>query len=127
MLKKLLVLWLICGTALFALTACGGPANTANSKNAVHLGNTTFSPTSITIHQGESITLVSDTFTPHYIANGSWEQGSAKPGAETGAPVVNNVHIDGNSSQTIGPFNTTGTFKLYCTIHPNMNLTVVVS
>jgi plastocyanin len=46
---------------------------------------------------------------------------------ENGAPVVNNVQISGNgSSQAIGPFNTPGSFHLYCTIHPGMNLTVIV-
>lgn len=129
MFKKWLALALISSLALLALAACSptsGSNNTADGPNQIHLTDNTFSPDSITIHQGESITLVSDTFTPHYIANGSWDQGSAKPGAEAGAPAVNNVEVKGNSSQSIGPFTTTGTFKLYCTIHPNMNLTIVV-
>ena len=36
------------------------------------------------------------------------------------------VNIGGNSSATIGLFTTAGTFKLYCTVHAGMNLTVVV-
>lgn len=31
-----------------------------------------------------------------------------------------------NDSAAIGPFNTAGTYHLYCTIHQNMNLTVIV-
>ena len=46
---------------------------------------------------------------------------------ESGAPVMNNVQISGNgSSQVIGPFNTPGTYHFYCTVHPGMNLTVIV-
>ena len=30
------------------------------------------------------------------------------------------------SIKTIGPFNTAGTFHLYCTVHQGMNLTVIV-
>ena len=46
---------------------------------------------------------------------------------ESGAPGMNNVQISGNgSSQVIGPFNTPGTYHFYCTVHPGMNLTVIV-
>ncbi len=46
---------------------------------------------------------------------------------ENGAPVVNNMQFSGSDgSQTIGPFNTIGTFHLYCSVHPGMNLTVIV-
>ncbi len=59
-------------------------------------------------------------------ANGTWENGTAQPTREGGAPVVKDVNIGGNSSATIGPFTTAGTFKLYCTVHAGMNLTVIV-
>jgi plastocyanin len=46
---------------------------------------------------------------------------------EYGAPVVNNMQFSGSdSSQTIGPFNTIGTFHLYCSVHLGINLTVIV-
>ena len=60
------------------------------------------------------------------IANGTWENSAAQPASEAGAPAVKNVNIGGNSSATVGPFTTAGTFKLYCTIHKDMNLTVIV-
>jgi len=44
---------------------------------------------------------------------------------ETNAPSVN-VQLNGNDQQTIGPFAAAGTYHLYCTIHPGMNLTVIV-
>ncbi len=75
---------------------------------------------------GESLSLVNDAGVMHIIANGSWENNASKAASEAGAPTVNNVQISGNATQNIGPFNTAGTFHFYCTVHPGMNLTVVV-
>lgn len=135
--KKVLSILLLCCTIALTLVACGdsGPGNSGGSGNTssdgesgntVHMNNADFLQSSITINKGESITLVADTGVPHRIANGAWENGTAQAAQEAGAPQVNNVQIDGNSSQTIGPFNTAGTFHLYCTIHPGMNLTIIV-
>ena len=85
-----------------------------------------FMQPSITIKKGESITLAATTFTPHIISNGTWSSGKAAPAKESGAPEVKDIQINGNSSGNIGPFTTAGTFKLYCTIHSGMNLTVIV-
>ena len=88
---------------------------------------TNFVQNSITIKKGESITLIDDNpFVAHVIANGTWENGTAKLVREAGAPEIKDMKIGGNSSATIGPFTTAGTFKLYCTLHAGMNLNVVV-
>lgn len=114
------------------VVACGGSAggggNTGGgSSPEVHMGAINFSQSSVTISKGSSLTLINDTTVTHIIANGTWEQNSAKPGAEPGAPAVNNLQFTtANQSQTIGPFTTAGTFHLYCTVHPGMNLTVTV-
>jgi len=112
-----------CGT-----TSRGGTTSqgSASSGNEIHMNDTNFVQTSVTIKKGEGITLITDTLTPHIIANGSWENGSAKSAREPGAPEVKSLQVNGNSSMPIGPFNTAGTFKLYCTIHSGMNLTAVV-
>jgi plastocyanin len=135
--KKIVSIFLLCCMLALTLAACGnsGPGNAAGpgnsspdggSENTVHMNNTHFFQSSITIHKGESITLVADTGVPHIIANGAWQNGEAKPAKEPGAPEINGVQNNGNSSSTLGPFNTAGTFQLYCTIHPGMNLTVIV-
>lgn len=90
------------------------------------MNDTQFVQPSITIHKGESVTLVATTFTPHIIANGTWDNGQAKAAKESSAPEVKDMQINGNSSGNIGPFTTAGTFKLYCTIHSGMNLIVIV-
>lgn len=102
------------------LSACG-----SSNQNQVHMNETNFVEKSITIQKGESVTLVNDSAAIHVISNGSWMDGMQVPKDESGAPQVN-ASVDGNVSEVIGPFNTAGTFHLYCTVHPNMNLTVIV-
>ena len=122
--KKLFaMLGLSCIIAML-LVACGSDSN---GPNPVHMNAGNFVQNSITIKKGESITLIDDNlFVPHTIANGTWENGTAKPVREAGVPEIKDVKIGGNSSATIGPFTTAGTFKLYCPIHTGMNLTVIV-
>ncbi len=125
--KRLCAPLAVCSLATLLLTACSlTSSDPSTSGNQVHMSNTNFVQSSITIKKGESITLVADTFISHVIANGTWENGTSKPSQEPGAPVINNVSIGANNSETIGPFTSAGSFKIYCTIHPGMNLTVVV-
>ena len=122
--KKLFaMLGLSCIIAVL-LVACGSDSN---GPNPVHMDAGNFVQNSITIKKGESITLINDNlFVAHTIANGTWENSTAHTAREASAPEINDVKIDGNSSATIGPFTTAGTFKLYCTVHAGMNLTVIV-
>lgn len=124
--KRWCALLAFCGIVTLLLMACSSTNAGSPSSNLVHMGDTNFVQSSITIRKGESVTLVADTFVSHVIANGTWDNGTPQSSKEPGAPVVDNVSVDGNSSATVGPFNTAGSFKLYCTIHSGMNLTVVV-
>jgi plastocyanin len=85
-----------------------------------------FAQSSITINKGQSLMLIDDASAAHTIANGTWVNGSVQTKQEPGAPVVNNLQFNGNDSHAIGPFTTAGTYHLYCTVHPGMNLTVIV-
>ena len=107
------------------LAACGGGGASTSAGPDVKLDTARFHQDSITIKKGESLTFINETTSPHVIANGTWEDGAAKTEAESGAPTVNS-NIPANGSASTPPFETAGTFKLYCPIHPNMNLTVVV-
>jgi plastocyanin len=121
--KKWLTMLLICGIILMALVACGSTGGTGRRANEAHLS---LFQTSIAIKKGESVTLINDHFTPHILANGTWESGTAKPARELGAPEVKDLRIESRSAGMIGPFTTAGTFNFYCTLHGGMNLTVVV-
>jgi plastocyanin len=133
--KKFALLFVLLSLAAVLLAACGGSSGSCGTSSSgsssgstptVHMCGNNFVQTSITINKGQSLTLVDDVSAAHTIANGSWVNGSAQPKQEPGAPVVNNLQFNGNDSHMIGPFNTAGTFQLYCTVHPGMNLTVTV-
>jgi plastocyanin len=126
MYKKIFAGLLVFGIFSVILAACA-IRDTANTGNlpTVHMGGADFIQHTITIHKGDMLNLVDDAPSQHIIQNGTWVNGTAKPATESGAPTVNQTY-NGNDSAPIGPFNAAGTFKLYCTIHQNMNLTVTV-
>jgi len=122
MMKKLLAALILLGLVTVLLAACGG---SGGGTNDVHLGTSNFVQSSVTISKGSSLNLIDDTSVVHIIQNGSWVNGTPRPTAEPGAPTVNQ-QFNGNDNHMVGPFNTAGTYHLYCTIHQNMNLTVIV-
>ena len=124
--KKLIAIF-VALSVVTVLTAasCGGSGGSGGT--GVHMGETTFLQPSVTVSKGSSLNLIDDVPVLHIIGNGSWVNNVAKPAIEPGAPTVNNVQISSaGQSITVGPFNTAGTFHLYCSVHLNMNLTVIV-
>lgn len=116
-----------CGTVASANSGSSNSGSNASSSiTDVHLGYTTFLQSSVTINKGGSIKLIDDASSIHIISLGSWVNGKPVPAVERGAPQVNNVEVTNQNSLTIGPFTTAGTYHLYCSIHPGMNLTVIV-
>ena len=126
MYKKLFIALSLIAALTLLLGGCA-IVDTASlsSGPTVHMGGTNFVQSSITLQKGDMLNLVDDAPSPHIIVNGSWINGTAKPSVEGGAPTVNKS-FNGSDSAAVGPFTTAGTFHLYCTIHQNMNLTVVV-
>ena len=126
MLKKFLFAIVVSSLLALLLTGCAiVDTSTQPTGPTVHMSGADFVQHSITVKTGDSITLIDDAASPHTITNGSWVNGVAKPAKENGAPTVL-LSFNGNDSQSLGPFTTSGTFHFYCTIHQNMNLTVVV-
>ncbi len=124
--KKIFLVCAIICTLLLAACNPAGAAGNSNPTTTVHLNDTQFIPDIITIKKGDKLTLVDDVSVIHVIQNGRWDSnGTERPGAEPGAPIVQ-VQFNGNDQQSIGPFTMAGTFHLYCTIHNDMNLTVIV-
>jgi plastocyanin len=126
--KKLFAAFVLLCIVSILVVACGGSSSSGSSGNAtVHMGQTNFDQSSVTISKGDTVTLVSDTSSVHIISNGQWVNGVAHPEKEPGAPTVNNVQFTtAGQSQVIGPFNTAGIFYLYCSVHPGMELTIIV-
>ena len=126
MYKRILFGLVLFGTIAVLLGACAiVDTSTMASGPAVHMSGTNFTQSSITIHKGDMLNLVDDAASTHIITNGSWVGSTQKPAKESGAPSINTT-LSGNDSATVGPFTTAGTFHLYCTVHPGMNLSVVV-
>ncbi|HKV59566.1 MAG TPA: hypothetical protein VJO32_14830 [Ktedonobacteraceae bacterium] len=127
MYKKILVGLVLFGILTTTIAACGiyDEANVPTGPT-VHMSGAVFVVTSITIKKGESINLIDDVAVEHIIKNGSWKGNTPDLTKEPGAPTVD-ATFNGNDSGMIGPFNTSGSFKLFCTIHQGMDLTVTVS
>jgi plastocyanin len=120
----------IIGALFIGAIAQPSGAGAADSATAgtetVHLVGASFVPDIVALHKGDTLTVVDDSPTPHILANGTWSASNqAQPGVEPGAPTVNNVALNNNSA-IIGPFTTPGTYHIYCTVHPGMNLTIIV-
>jgi plastocyanin len=120
----------VLGAILVAgIIAATAPANSTVVRTAgepvVHMGASNFAQSSVVVPKGSQLLLVDDGPFLHILANGTWENGTARPGTEPGAPRVDNLQLNGNSV-AIGPFTTAGTYHIYCTIHPGMDLTVTV-
>ena len=139
--KKLLTLFFTLGFMLVFVVACGRgvaasapssstssstPASSSGNVPAVHMGVQSFLQSSVTIKKGDSLKLVNDASDIHLISLGQWVNGSPKPETEPSAPQVQSLEFNGQVSHVIGPWNTPGTYHLYCTIHQNMQLTVIV-
>jgi plastocyanin len=127
--KKLIAVLVTLGVVIVLTAAsCGGSGGNSNGNgNDVHMGNTTFSQPSVTIVKGSSVNLINDVAVLHIISNGSWVNGVGTPTTEPGAPTVSNLQFNSaGQSMNVGPFNTAGTYHIYCSVHQNMNLTVIV-
>jgi plastocyanin len=120
--RNVAIMTLAMGILCVCLTACG-----ISNSNEVHMSSTNFVLSSITIHKGEYITLVNDDSSSlHVIDNGRWLDTTQIPDDEPGAPIAQDVQVSANVDAKIGPFNEAGTFHYYCSVHPGMNLTVIV-
>ncbi len=126
MYKKILVGFLVFSLLTTMLAACAiyDEASLPQGPTA-HMAGASFLVSSVKVPKGQMLTLIDDSTAQHIIKNGTWNGSTPEPKTESGAPTVD-VTLNGNDSATIGPFNTAGTYQLYCTIHPGMNLTVNV-
>lgn len=126
--KKLFLILGVLSMLSISLVACGETSGSVSSNTyTIHMTTLAFAQESITIPRGSTLTLVNDSSAPHILANGSWMNGSPQAMHEQGIPaMMANMQMMGNGSQTLGPFSTPGTYHIYCTVHPGMNLTIVV-
>lgn len=104
----------------------GSTTTTTNGMPTVHTAGSRFLTKVVLVPKGERLVITDDDGEEHIIQNGSWTaNGTPQSQAERDAPIVNHLDLKAGS-KIIGPFTTAGVFDFYCTIHLNMNLTVVV-
>ncbi len=104
----------------------GGVSASSNGQPAIHMTANNFVQNVVLVPKGEKLLIVNDSSAEHILQNGAWDtNGTPHAGGEPGAPTLQNVDIT-NGSKTIGPFATAGVYHIYCTLHPGMNLTIVV-
>jgi len=77
----------------------------------------------VTLHRGQRLTLVNDSNAVHVIGPGR-DTHIASP--EHGVPMTGFHLMQTNAVYTTGPWMTPGTFYLTCSVHPGMDLKVVV-
>lgn len=127
---KKLACVLLALVVLTLVVACGGsPSGPASpAANTVHTVGAQFSPTTITIKKGATITFVDDADNGalHILVIGQ----NAQQVNERGAPDLggaSGTRIDVGDTWTTPPWTIAGTFHVACTVHPAMNLTVIVT
>ena len=82
-----------------------------------------FSKDVVTLQRGDRLTLVNDSNAVHVIGPGT-DTHVVSP--ERGNPMTGFRLMQTNAVYTTGRWMTVGTFYLTCTVHPGMNLKIVV-
>jgi plastocyanin len=127
--KKWLLMLIALLPVAVLVAACGVSGSTGSSSSnmvTVTTNATNFTQPSVTLKKGQTLQVTNNASDMHMLSLGRWQSGVARPEQEAGAPSVSNLQLNANSSVTIGPWNTPGTYYIYCTIHPNMMLKVTV-
>jgi plastocyanin len=99
---------------------------TAAPPGAVGMGHEKFSEKTVTIHRGETLRFVNDSGWLHVIGPGD----DGRFGDEAGAPALGSRGAfisESGDSFTSGPWNNPGTYHITCSLHPEMNITVIVT
>jgi plastocyanin len=121
----------VVGMIVVSLIVAANPSTSAastttNGEPTVHMSATDFAQNVVLVPKGGKLRLVDDGNVEHVLRNGFWKaDGLQESSVEPGAPVVKDVTVNGGSIE-IGPFTTAGVYHIYCTIHSQMNLTIVV-
>jgi plastocyanin len=101
-------------------------STTTNGEPTVHMSATNFVQNVVLVPKGAKLRLVDDGNVEHVLRNGFWKADGTPEGiVEPGAPVVRDVTVNGGSIE-VGPFATAGVYHIYCTVHSQMSLTIVV-
>jgi len=114
---------LFVATLSLALVACtSSPSSSAQSStgsggNTVTMAGLAFSPTSLTVAVGTTVTFKNNDTVDHTVTNGKDGKPDANAAFDKSLPTGQSVDIT---------FDKAGTFNVTCKIHASMNMTVTV-
>lgn len=103
-----------------------GCAGVVNGVPTVHMGLNNFVNSCVTVPKGDKLQFIDDVQVVHILNYGAWNGSNPVPASEPKAPPLSSLMFSGNDTHAIGPFSTAGTYHIYCTVHPGMNLMVTV-
>jgi plastocyanin len=121
--------WIFAGLALIA-TGIVAPSAVARPPAApagtIGMRHEAFATETVTIPRGGTVTFYNSSGWLHVIGTG--DKGRFKP--ESGTPYLGDLGAFNSETGDIfvsGPWNTPGTYHITCQLHPEMNLTVIVT
>ena len=126
--KKLVIMAIIAITITLLVACTGTSAPKSNNPNTILEEGQTFSVSSIMIKKGSTIQFVDDPNNGglHILVIGQRAQQESEPGAPSFGG-GSGIRMDIGDSWTTPVWNTAGTYHITCTVHPPMNLTVIVT
>jgi plastocyanin len=104
----------------------GGGGGDEYTSPDVTMGQSDFDHHKLTVAPGTTVNFKTDTSGSTHILcigeNGACQSGAQGPSELTAA---NGMQVDPGQTKSV-KFDTAGTYKIACTVHPNMNLTITV-
>lgn len=123
----LLVVFLLLATVL-AIGGCGESSSGGGSYSTpdVTMGQDNFDHSSLVVSSGTTVKFSSPTSAaPHILCVGENGQCAANGSGPTELTGGKSVHVDPGETKSV-TFETPGTYKIACTLHPMMNMTITV-
>ncbi len=105
------------------LAPTAGAALSKAPATAVGMGHEGFSRSVVTVHRGQTLTLVNDSHFVHTIGPGK----DGTLGDIRGEPMTGRKLMESNARYTTGQWNLPGTYTMTCSVHPEMTVKVIVT
>lgn len=100
-----------------------GPAIKKPANDVLGMTHEGYSTENVAVHRGDTLTMQNSSRFAHTIGPGK----DAHLADAAGIPVSGPHLVQTNQTFTTGRWNTPGTYELTCSVHPEMNVTVVVT
>lgn len=109
---------------VFAPSAVAAPAPAP--AGAIGMEHEKFAVDTVTVHRGGTVTFVNDSGFLHVIGPGD----DGRLGSQSGTPNLGQrgAFVSESGDRFVsGPWDTPGTYHITCSLHPEMNITIIVT